>query len=333
MSRRTPIAVIAAISTLALGSLAACTATPTSGPTDSKSIKLAFLPSFEDPYYVQEANGAQAEADKLGVKLVVQNSKGDSAAAVSNLQTLVTTGGVDGALMVVLDQSIGTQVVNIAKTAKVPLIAVDTPIEGLPFYGFEWAKIGTEVGDRAAKLLSAEKWDAAKTAAVNVELPGLDTCNDRTNAASKAFLDSTPNFPKANLLKVPYDGSENSALNAMATVKTAHPDIQHWVIWSCNDDGVVGPIQALTSAGAAASDIIGVGLGGNLACPTWDAGNTTAFRETNFTDPARTAALAVKALYENITKGTPIPKETKLDGVTVTPDNYKEKMTGYVNCK
>lgn len=307
-------------------------AASTSGGGGGGSIKLAFLPSFQDPYFVQEAKGAQDEAKKLGVDLVVQNANGSDSTAVNNLQTLITTGGVKGVLIAVPDQQIGTTVVNTARKAKLPLVATDNQLPGAPFVGFKWADIGTQAGMTAAQLFTSAKWDASTTTAVSVELQTLQTCNDRTSAQTTAFLAGAPGFPKDNVVHLPYDGSQSKALTAMSTVKTAHPATKHWVVWSCNDDGIVGAIQALTSAGVPAANIIGVGLNGNLACPQWKAGKTQSYRQAVFTDPARTGALGIQELYANITTGKAIPDSNTIGGVPVNPSNYQQLMRGYINC-
>jgi L-arabinose transport system substrate-binding protein len=312
--------------------LTGCTATTDPVPEDPSEITLAFLPSFEDPYFVQEAAGAQAKADELGITLVVQNANGDSAAAVSNLQTLITSGGIDGALIVVPDVQIGPTVADIAAKAGIPLIATDNPIEGVPFVGFEWPAVGTQAGEIAAQVFNEEGWDPSTTTAVSVELQTLETCNERTDAQTEAFLANADGFLESNVVALPYEGDENSALNGMSAVKTANPSTKHWVVWSCNDNGIVGAIQALTSAGVAPEDIIGIGVNGNLACPAWQAGKTESFRQAVFTDPGESAALGIQALYDFITKGTPIPEISTKKGVVVNPDNYEDVMAGYINC-
>jgi L-arabinose transport system substrate-binding protein len=305
---------------------------PANSPSAATTLKLAYLPSFQDPYFVQEARGAEAEAKKLGIQLVVENANGSDSAAVNNLQTLITTGGVKGVLIAVPTQQIGPQVATMARQAGVPLIATDNQISGMPFVGFQWAAIGSQAGTMMAHLFDSAQWAPSTTSAVSIELPSLQTCNDRTNAETAAFLASAPGFPKTNVVHLSYDGTENGALTAMATAKTAHPGTTHWVIWSCNDDGVVGAIRALTSAGVPAANIIGVGVNANLACPVWGAGQTQAFRQAIFTDPARTGALGIQELYSYLTAHTQIPANSALGGVVVNPTDYTQLMKGYINC-
>lgn len=320
-----------AAATAAVLSLLLAGCTPAGEPKEN--ITIAYLPSFEDPYFVQEVSGAQARADELGIKLIVQNANGDSAAAVSNLETLATNGDIQGAVIIVPEAQIGPKVASIAKDAGIALVASDNPIEGVPFVGFDWPAVGTQAGELAAKEFNSEGWDPATTKAVSVELQTLETCNERTDAQTAAFLKNADGFSSDNVISMPYDGAEASALDAIGPIKTSNPETKHWVVWSCNDNGVVGAIQGLTSAGVAAQDIIGIGLSGNLACPTWQAGRTESMRAAVFADPGATAALAVQSIYDFLTKGTPIPELSNAETVVVNPGNYESTMAGYVNCK
>jgi L-arabinose transport system substrate-binding protein len=294
------------------------------------NIKLAFLPSFQADYFTEEAKGAAAEAKKLGITINVQNPAGSAAAALTDLQTLVGT-GTQGVLYVSPDSPSGASGFAIAKKANIPLIAADNNIDGAPFVGFQWASIATQVAKLDSQYLAAENWNPADTTAVSIELQTLDTCNQRTNAETATFKSASPTFAKS-VVHVPYDGSINGSLTALGPVKTAHPSTKHWVLWSCNDEGVVGAIQALTAAGVNPSDIIGVGLGGGQACPLWNAGKTQSMRAVLYADPAKSGALGIQELYDFLANKTPIPASVALGATIVTPANYKTAMAGYVNC-
>ena len=46
--------------------------------------------------------------------------------------------------------------------------------------------------------------------------------------------------PEDAIFQVPYTGETQSAQDAAGPVITAHPDVTHWVVFACNDEGVLG---------------------------------------------------------------------------------------------
>ncbi len=298
-------------------------------------LRIAFLPSFVDPYFTQEASGAIQEAKKLGVTVKVQNAAGSSNTQLTQESTLLGS-GVNGIIVVAVDQSAGPALAKAATKAAVPLVASDNTIDNaagkaVPFVGFKWAQLGTQVGTEVAKLFKAKGWAPSSTRVLSVVQQALTTCNQRTNAETKAFLAAEPGMAK-DVIDVPYDGTSNAADTAAATIITANPQVTHWLSWSCNDDGVVGALQAVSNAGVSPSNAIGVGLGGNLACQEWSKGTATGFDAAVYANPALTGALAVQELYDNVTKKKSLPASVTLDGVLVTQGDYKKLMKGYIGC-
>ena len=84
-----------------------------------------------------------------------------------------------------------------------------------------------------------------------------------------------------------------SAQDAAGPVITAHPEITNWIVFGCNDEGVLGTLNALATAGVKPENIIGVGLGAYEACKFWAAGQASGFKAGLFIsglDVGKTAA-------------------------------------------
>jgi len=307
------------------------------GGSGGERIEMAYLTKMgTNPYFVQEIKGAKREAKKLGVDLTVQDLQLDADAALSALDTVIGQ-GAQGIAIVVPDQKIGPSVIQKAQAQDVPLMAADDTIEGpdgdpAPFVGFDWPAVGRQVGAEMAKRFKEAGWDPASTKIASIELQELSVCMVRNRNAQAEFLDQVPDFPEENIVHVPYDGTSNTAIDAMNGTITANQRVEHWLIWSCNDDGVVGAIRALENAGIGPDRAIGVGLNANLACGEWKKGGDTALKSAIYTDSAKVGAGAVEALYEHIKNGEPLPKKVLFKGVLVTPQDYKQKMEGYVGC-
>jgi len=93
-------------------------------------------------------------------------------------------------------------------------------------------------------------------------------------------------------------------------------------------------MNALTAAGVAPADIIGVGLGAYEACRPWAAGQDTGFKGALFISGLDVGAAAAEVLYNNVVNGAEIPPTTVAKTTIVGPDNYKDVMdaTSIANC-
>lgn len=332
----TRVAAVMIASATALGTVAGCggggngDGAKGNGAAKTGGLKFAYIQKNGDQqYFLDEAAGARAAAKQLGATVNVQNVALNADQAVNAVDTAIAA-GVDGLAVVLPDQKLGPGVAQKAANAKVPLVATDDALKDasggqVPFVGFDGTAMGHAVGKEAAKLYNASGWksDAGSVRALDVEVPELSVCNDRTNTAESDFLAQT-GFDKANVIKVPYDGTEDKAIESVAPKVTANSSIKHWVVWSCNDEGVAGALRALTNGGVQPQGILGVGLGANLACGEWKAGKPSGFKAALFIDGHDVGAEAIRVLHDAVANDKPLPKASYAKTQIVTPKNYEQ---------
>ena len=309
---------------------ATAAAATSSAAQPGKGLKLAYVSRSQGgtSYFVDEANGMKEAARKLGASMTVQftNSADEQVAAVD---TLIGR-GIDGLIITIQDPKIGPAVASKAKAANVPLLATDNVFNGadskpVPVVEVDGKGLGTAVGKAAAdyyKQLSFPD-DGAGVKIASVELPTLQTCNDRTQGAAEAFLQAVPGFPKQNVVKVEYDGTMDKELNAMTATLQKQRSATRWLTWSCNDEGVVGVLKALGNTGHSIDKTIGVGLGGELNCQVWDGGKPTAYRASIALEPANEGRIAVETMVKALSSKSDLPATTNFPGKLVTKDDYK----------
>ena len=248
--------------------------------------------------------------------------------------------GAQGIAITVPDQTIGPAIAQLAADAGVVLIATDDSImdaEGnpVPFVGFNGTDMGTKVGEAAAELLAESGWldDAGlKVGVLSVEVQTLSVCNDRTNAEKAAML--AAGVPEANIFPVPYTGEALSAQDAAGPIITANPDVTNWIVFGCNDEGVLGTLNALATAGISSDNVIGVGLGAYEACRPWAADQDSGFKAALFISGLDVGATAAQVLYDAVVEGIEPPVETYAPTSIVTADNYMDVMdaVSLANC-
>jgi L-arabinose transport system substrate-binding protein len=289
------------------GSAGGSSAAPKSG-----QITIAYLQKQGDQqYFIDEANGAKAEAAKLGnVKIVTVNLGTDSNQAISAMSTEVGQ-QVDGIAIVVPDQKIGPQIIQAA--GSIPLVASDDPISGgsgkpAAFVGFDSVQMGTQVGTKAGQLFKSAGWSSSNTRVIAAYQQGLSDCQQREQGEEQGFAAAAGT--SVPIIKVGTDNSVVDAQNKTGAVITANQNVKHWVVWGCNDESETGAVTALQNGSIAPSGIIGVGLGAYLTCKDWTAKKDSGNKAALFIDGHAVGAAAVDALVAKIRNGTPLPPKT-----------------------
>jgi L-arabinose transport system substrate-binding protein len=273
-----------------------------SGFAKADDVKMGYINKMgEHPWFVAEVAGAKAEAGKLGVNLMTQDVQFDANLALTTFDTMVGD-GVKAIAIVVPDKALGPVVAEKAEKAGIRLIAVDDDIytrdkKMVPYVGMNAEAIGHQVGAELAKIYKTEGWDKSNDVKLgSIEDQKADTCMRRNRGAEAAFLEANPSFNKADIVRIPYDNHMESAVTAVTTTLTAHPEAKRWIFYSCNDDGVLGGVRATENQGLAPSDVIGVGIDGSRACDAFGGGKPTGFRGTMYIDSAKEGAQAIQLL-------------------------------------
>jgi L-arabinose transport system substrate-binding protein len=339
--------IVAAIALLVAACASGASPSPSAAPSEAApsaaasgsaaaTLKLAWMTKnlASEPTFTLMAETAKAWAAENGVDLTVQDlgDKGD--AAITAIDTVIGT-GVQGMVVTVPDTAIGPTVIDNAKAANVKLLALfdaikDTGGNAAPFFGLDDLGFGKVAGDQLAKLYTASGWgqdSSAVVRAATLTLDSIPACVDRVKGAQDALIAGAPDFKPDQVIPVPYKGDAQTATDAMATTITAHPEVTNWLIWSCNDNGVVGAIRALESAGVAADKAIGVGQGGDHACAEFGKATPTSFNGSTFADWPQATRDALDAVKASVTGGTDLPPQTLISAGVLNRDNYKTLLT------
>jgi L-arabinose transport system substrate-binding protein len=290
-------------------------------------IKLGYINKMgEHPWFVAEVAGAKAEAAKLGAKISTQDVQFNADLALTTLDAMIGD-GVKGVAIVVPDRALGPRVAEKAAKANVKIIAVDDDIKGrndtpVPYIGMNAGEIGAQVGREEARIYKEQKWDQLKDVYLGaIEDHKADTCMRRTQGAEAAFLEAVPGFDTSHIVRIPYDNTMANAIDAVTTTLTANPGAQHWVFYSCNDDGV---LRATENQGLKPDQVIGVGIDGSRSCNVFGAGAPSGFRGTLYIDSGKEGATAVKLLDTAIKDNTPLPMITYVSADLIGSSNWSQ---------
>ncbi len=292
-----------------------------------KQLFVVINKAADQQYFIDLQTSFIDTITKLGGDSAKFDAKAEAPLGVQLVNDAISK-GAKGIAITVPDQSIGPAVADAAKTAGVALVATDDPIKdssgaAVPFVGFDGTDMGTKVGVEAAKLLTDGGWvkDTTKTVGVlSIEKQDLSVCNQRTDAEkaeiAKAGVTADQIFPVAS------DATVAGSQSATAPVITAHPKVTNWIVFGCNDESVLGGLNAVAAAGVKPDDVIGVGLGAYEACRPWAANQPTGFKGALYISGTDVGAAAAQTLWDNVVSGKPLPAATVAKTTIVDPTTY-----------
>jgi len=283
---------------------------------------------LDQGWFQNEQKGVEEGGKAAGLDVTTLDSRFDASAQQASLDTAFSQ-KAGGIILVIQDQELGPAVMAQAATNDVPVIAVDDPIEDAkgnpaPFVGMATNDIGTAVGKMLATSAKDNGWDVADIGVAALTFDEVSVCTERTDASREGVLANLPGLTDDQIYEANYAGANtDGGLQAMQGLITSHPDVKHWLVYSCNEEGVVGAVRALEAADLDA-DSCGVGLGdGALAVVEFEK-ETPAYCGSLFADSRKHGEVAAQLMADFLLDGTEIPLETLVPGVEVTPENYTD---------
>jgi L-arabinose transport system substrate-binding protein len=300
-----------------------------SGDKNSKRIKLGFLVKMpEEPWFQEEWRFAQQAADKYGFDLIkIGTPDGDKVlAAIDNLGAQ----GAKGFVICTPDVRLGPAIISRAEQYKMKVFSVDDQFVGpdgkfmsVPYMGLSAKKIGNMVGSGLYDEMKNRNWDLSNVGAMAVTFDELNTVKERTDGATEALLKA--GFPESKIFRAPEKTTDVPGSFAAADVLlTQHPEIKKWLVFSVNDEGVLGAVRALENRGFKAPDIIGIGIGAGSGAIEFKKPEVTGFFAFVCISPYRHGFETTELLYKWVTEGVQPPMDIRTDGILVTRANYIE---------
>ncbi len=307
LSRRTLIklalaAVAVVVAVLALNLL---------GRSERSNLIVIITPSLDNPFFGQEALGAEARARQLGYQ-TLKFSHDDDAYRQSEL---IDTAIARNAAAIILDNAgadASAAAVQKARLAGVPVFLIDREINTR---GAAAAQIVSNNHQGAA--LGAEAFvEAMGEAGPYVELVGKES---DTNAMirSRGFHDVIDQYPDLKLVgRQSANWSQSEAFTVMQSLLQAHPEIKGVI--AGNDTMAMGALAALESAGR--RDVVIVGFDGSN--DVRDAILAGRIKATVLQPAYRQAQYAVELAHRFLTTGeTGEPEKQLMDCVLITAAN------------
>ncbi len=300
------VASVAAVAALVTVGLTACNRdNGSAGGSDSSTVVLS-LSTLNNPFFIELRDGAQAEADKLGVELQITDAQNDSATQANQLATAATT--ADAVIINAVDSDAVSASASALNDAGVPIVAVDRAVNGADVASFV-ASDNVAGGEQAATAL-AEAIGGKGEVIVLQGVAGTSASRDRGEGFQKG-LAAYPDITVVATQTANFDRAQ--ALDVTTNLLQANPGVVG--IFAENDEMGLGAIQALGSrAGSEVKVAAFDGTSDGIAAI--EAGTLTS---TIAQQPAQLGALAVQQAVKALRDED--PSDEAVEVITVTADN------------
>ena len=315
--------------------LAACgsgaTPAPTEAPTEApetqpavttpeatpeKPITIALVLNRQnDPFYISLVNGAQAEADALGVKLIYQAPAEQSVENQTAVLNSVMARKPDGLLFSAADADAMSAPVKQLYDAGTPVITIDTdvsdPTARMMLIGSDNKALGLAAAQAMSDLL-----DGKGTVGLLTYQPGVQSVDDR-NAGWAEGIAKVPGFKDAS---VEYAGLDVAEYQSKAAGMIARvPDILGlYTTWS---NAALGASQAIAAAGKKGQIMV---VGTDASPDAVTSLKNEAIDAIVSQKPLEMGKQAVDLMVDVIKNGAKPTENVYIDSITITRDNMDD---------
>ncbi len=216
----------------------------------SMAMTIGFCVStLNNPYFVSFTNGAKAEAQLLGINLIVMNANNSNSTQLNQVEDLIQR-KVDAIILNPTDSDALVPAVIAANKAGIPVITLDRSVNGgkvdmyIASNNVEYGKLEAQY---AVKLLNGSGDIVLLTG-----VPGTSAAGDRTKGIMN-YLSQYPNIKIVANQTAQFDMA--TAMSVMESILVAHPNIN--AVIAENDEMALGAIQAIKASGKSGIIVVG----------------------------------------------------------------------------
>ena len=289
----------------------------------------------DQTWFIDEGAAAQKAVEEAGGEFIFVDAKMNPEEYLKAIDNAIAN-NASGIVTCIPDQTMSQAVITKCEEAGIPVVAADDALQDTdgnklaPWVGINAYVIGEANGEWLANY--ANENNLVGNEEVGLLLMTMDTvssCVPRAEGELDKFTELCPDFDQSKIFKADYDGTTDKGNTAAAAVIKAHPEIKKWLVTGANEEGCIGAVRALESAGLD-KDACVVGLGAYMAKDEWNnkGADGTCMKASAYFSADSVGAGSVEVLLDMIA-GKDVEMERAVDAVVVTPETYKEVMGSY----
>lgn len=287
--------------------------------------------SGDQAWFINEGAAAQARVEELGGTFTYVDAKMNPEEFLKAVDNAIAN-EADGIVACVPDQTMSQAVVDKCEEAGIPIVAADDALEVngeklAPWVGIDGYNIGVANGEWLANYMTEN--NLVTDPEMGVLIMTMDTvtsCVPRAEGEIDKLTEMLPDLDESKIYRADYDGTTDKGNTAAAAVITAHPEITKWMVTGANEEGCIGAVRALESAGLDADACV-VGLGAYMAKDEWNdkGADGTCMKASAYFSETQVGEGSIDVLMQLINGEEPT-METAVPATVVTPETYKEVM-------
>ncbi len=301
---------------------------------DGKLVIYGIYKSGDQTWFLNEGNAAKAAVEAAGGTFNYVDVATDGQKELDAINNAIAN-KADGIVTCTPDQTMSQNIVDLCKENNLAVVACDDALEDAsgtkiaPWVGISGEVIGESVGQWVCDYIKENNLDTDdSTGLLMMTMNTVSSCVPRTDGESKIIYENYPDYQtNGKMFTVDYDGTTEKGNTQSAAIFTGHPEITKWIVFGANEEGVIGAVRALETAGLDA-DSVAVGMGAYLAKDEYKKGS--AMKAAPFFSDVAIGQGSVQTLFDVI-DGKTVEMETAVPAVMTTPENYQEVMGDEAN--
>jgi ribose transport system substrate-binding protein len=213
------------------------------------------------PFAAAVRAGMVTAAEQSGVDLLLADNRSDGEVALANAESFIKA-QVDLAIIFNTDARANNKIVEALRQANIPVIAIDIPIPGASFFGFDNYRAGLMTGRLLGQYVRRQ-WHGMIDAVFSLGLPISGPVPAARMQGQIDGLREQINVPDNRIIHL---DSRNTSVDSCAAARQAIKKIRRndrVVIMGINDEAVIGALSAFAEDGTLARCVT-VGLGGDV---------------------------------------------------------------------
>lgn len=213
------------------------------------------------PFPAAVRTGMLAAAELAGVDLLLADNRSDGDIAYANAESFIKA-QVDLAVIFNTDARANNKIIEALRQANIPVIAIDIPIPGATFFGFDNYRAGLMTGRLLGQYVRRQ-WHGVVDAVFSLGLPISGPVPAARMQGQIDGLREQIAVPDSRIIHL---DSRNTSVDSCAATRIAIKKIRRSdrvVILGINDEATLGAISAFAEDGSLARCVT-VGLGGDV---------------------------------------------------------------------
>lgn len=299
---------------------------------DDKLVVYGIYKAGDQTWFIDEGEAAKNAVEAEGGEFIYVDAKMNPEEYLKAIDNAIAN-NADGIVTCIPDQTMSQAVVDKAEEAGIPIVAADDALQDAdgnkiaPWVGINAYVIGEANGEWLANYaIENELIGKEEVGLLIMTMDTVSSCVPRAEGELAKFKELAPDFSEDNIFFADYDGTTEKGNTAAAAVITANPQITTWLVTGANEEGTIGAVRALESAGLDADACV-VGLGAYMAKDEWNnkGAEGTCMKASAYFSSLQVGEGSVEVLMSLINGEEPV-METAVDAIVVTPDTYKDVM-------